>query len=248
MIFNRYEFDIRCEWGIKGVEQLAPVSDVIIIVDVLSFSTCVEIATGKGAVIFPYRFRDVSAVGYAKLIGAELANAKRSITDGYSLSPASLQNIPSGTRLVLPSPNGSTLMLATGKTPALCGCLRNAKAIAQYAMTLGPKIAVIPAGEQWEHDHSLRPAFEDLVGAGAIISYLKGSLSPESKAALSAFLYARDILEEEMGKCVSGKELIAKGFMNDIELACELNVSASVPELADRAIINKASYKPTNST
>lgn len=48
--YNQSTFDIRCEWGVKGVEQLAPISDVVIIVDILSFSTCVEIATSRGAI------------------------------------------------------------------------------------------------------------------------------------------------------------------------------------------------------
>ena len=60
------EFDIRCEWGLHGVELLAPISDVVVIVDVLSFSTCVDIATANGAAVFPYRFNDDSARDYAQ--------------------------------------------------------------------------------------------------------------------------------------------------------------------------------------
>lgn len=41
MIYDQSEFDLRCEWGAQGVSQLASISDVVIIVDVLSFSTCV---------------------------------------------------------------------------------------------------------------------------------------------------------------------------------------------------------------
>ena len=38
MYFDQQEFDVRFEWGLAGIEALAPVSDVIVIVDVLSFS------------------------------------------------------------------------------------------------------------------------------------------------------------------------------------------------------------------
>ncbi|WP_286441659.1 MULTISPECIES: hypothetical protein [unclassified Myroides] len=53
MIYNQEAFDIRMDWGYGGVRELAPISDVIIIVDVLSFSTCVDIATARGALIYP---------------------------------------------------------------------------------------------------------------------------------------------------------------------------------------------------
>jgi 2-phosphosulfolactate phosphatase len=33
MIFDQQEFDIRCEWGEHGISVLAPISDVIIIIN-----------------------------------------------------------------------------------------------------------------------------------------------------------------------------------------------------------------------
>src|SRR5262245_62450426 len=175
MTFDQPGFDVRCEWGENGVRHLAPGADVVIIVDVLSFSTCVEIANSRGAIVFPYRWKDESATAFAASVNAELAGVRQD--DGkYSLSPASLIKIPSGTRLVLPSPNGSTLSLATGATPTIAGCLRNAAEVARGAAELGRRISVIPAGEHWAGG-GLRPSIEDLIGAGAILSYLPGSLS-----------------------------------------------------------------------
>ncbi|MDB5281199.1 MAG: hypothetical protein JWO06_274 [Bacteroidota bacterium] len=232
-IFNQNEFDIRFEWGMKGVEVLAPISDVIIIVDVLSFSTCVDIATGNGALVYPYRWKDESAAVYATQIGGAVAGKRENPESGYSLSPSSLITIPTNTKLVLPSPNGATLSLATGKVTTICGCLRNARAIANYSQTAGTRIAVIAAGELWP-DSSLRPCFEDLIAAGAIISFPQGSLSPESKAALSVFS-AYDNLYEEIRRCSSGKELLARGFENDVKIASEFNVSLNVPLLTEGA-------------
>lgn len=238
MIFNQSEFELRCEWGEQGVAKLAPVSDVVVIVDVLSFSTCVEIATNNGAMIFPYRWKDESAIAYAKSVNAELAHQRDKFSEGYSLSPASVINIPAGTRLVLPSPNGASLTLRTGQTPTLAGCLRNCQAVAQFARGYGSRISVIPAGERWE-DGSLRPAIEDLIGAGAILSYLEGSLSPEAETAVAVFHNLKDNLATALRKCSSGKELIVRGFATDIELAAAMNTSRCVPLFIHNAYIKQ---------
>jgi 2-phosphosulfolactate phosphatase len=237
MTFDQSGFDVRCEWGENGVRRLAHGADAVIIVDVLSFSTCVEIATSKGVIVFPYRWKDESAAAFAISVNAELAGARRAV-GGYSLSPASLTNISAGTRLALPSPNGSALSLATGTTPTLTACLRNCRAVATAATKYGPRVAVIPAGERWD-DGSLRPAFEDWVGAGAVISHLKGSLAPEAGAALSAYLNVKSDLGHTLKQCGSGRELIERGFELDVEIASELNVSECAPTLVDGAYTNQ---------
>ncbi len=235
MTYDQAEFDVRCEWGENGVSQLAPISEVVIIVDVLSFSTCVEIATSREAIVFPYRWRDETAAKFAVSMEAELAG-RRGRDARYSLSPQSLLGIPKGARLVLPSPNGSTLTLGTGETPTLAGCLRNYRAVALAAQKYGKRISVIPAGERWS-DESLRPAFEDWIGAGAIISQLNGSLSPEARTALAAFRHAEAEAELLIKQCGSGKELLARGFEEDVVLAAALGVSACVPTLVNGAYV-----------
>ena len=52
-IFDQTEDAVRCEWGAAGLMELLPHSDAIVIVDVLSFTTCVAIAASAGATIFP---------------------------------------------------------------------------------------------------------------------------------------------------------------------------------------------------
>jgi 2-phosphosulfolactate phosphatase len=232
MNFDQANFDVRCEWGEKGVLQLAPISDVTIIVDVLSFSTCIDIANSRGAIIFPYQWNDEFAKAFAQSVEAKLADKRGS--DRYSLSPTSLLSLEPGTRLVLPSPNGSSLSLATAATPTLTGCLRNCRAVALAAMRYGRRIAVIPAGEKWS-DGSLRPSFEDFIGAGAIISYLDGKLSPEAQLAIAAYQGVHQSLKQLIKQCSSGQELIERGFEQDVDLASELNVSDCVPTLVSRA-------------
>ncbi|MEH2243201.1 2-phosphosulfolactate phosphatase [Nostoc sp.] len=97
---------------------------------------------------------------------------------------------------------------------------------------------MIPAGERWKEDGSLRPAFEDLIGAGAILSYLDGNLSPEAKVAVATFQAFQQDLLGYLKKCSSGKELIEKGFESDVQLSAAYNVSDCVPLFTDNAYVN----------
>jgi 2-phosphosulfolactate phosphatase len=234
MYFNQKEYDIRFEWGLNGVEILAPLSDVIVIIDVLSFTTSVDIVVGNQGLVFPYAGEEDALPAYAQSVEAVIASHRRQDETAYSLAPSSLLNIPEGTRLVLPSPNGSTLSMATGRTPTLAACLRNARAVAEKASQLGKRISVIAAGERWT-DGSLRPALEDLLGAGAVIVHLAGQRSPESQLAAAGFLHYEQNLPETLLRCGSGKELTGRGFQRDVEIASSLNVSSTAPLLKDGA-------------
>ena len=216
MLFDQAEYDLRCEWGPQGLLHLAPVSDAIVIVDVLSFSTAVDIAVANGASVTP-------AVWTKNSCGRS--------RDAWSLSPASLLAVPPGTAMVLPSPNGAALCLSTGGVPAYAACLRNAPAVAAHLAGSGKRIAVIPAGERWADD-TLRPCLEDWIGAGAVLSLLPGTRSPEADLAVAAFERFRGDLPGVLSRCGSGKELIERGFRADVELAAEFGVSRAVPMLA----------------
>lgn len=81
----------------------------------------------------------------------------------------------------------------------------------------------------------MRPAVEDFIGAGAIIYSLPGEKSPESKLAEAAFLRFREDLSSCLKQCSSGKELIGKGFPDDVDIAAMLNQSKCVPVLQNGA-------------
>lgn len=230
--FDQEPFDIRCEWGMSGVQQIAP-ADVIVVVDVLSFTTSVDVAVGRGVTVLPYRWKDDSAAEYAREHSAEVASGRNRFSGKYSLAPSSLLHAPAGLRLVLPSPNGSSIAfaaMASGAT-VLAGCLRNASAVAAWARRGGKRVTVVPAGERWP-DGSLRPAMEDLLGAGAIIRQLPGRHSPEAQVATAAFDAVANSLRDQLRQCSSGRELAERDFTADIDLAADLDVSTVVPVLA----------------
>jgi 2-phosphosulfolactate phosphatase len=235
-MFAQAEYDLKCEWGLDGLLALQANSDAVIIVDVMSFSTAVDIAVSRGASVFPYRWKDDSATRFAAEKGAVLPGDRDAGTE-YSLSPASLRAIPRGTRLVLPSPNGSTLALDASGIPVFTACLRNAPAAAEAAAAHGSRIAVIPAGEQWR-DGSLRPCLEDLIGAGSVLAALPGRPSPEAEMAVATFARFRHDLRGALSGCGSGKELIERGFELDVELAAEYGVSRAAPVLSGERFVD----------
>src|SRR5438477_2943603 len=181
--FSQEAWACRCEWGPSAVVALAP-ADVTIVVDVFSFTTCVDVATSRGAAILPYPWNDASAAEFARAQRAELAGRRRQAQ--YSLAPASYLEAPEGLRCVLPSPNGAQVTLAAARTATviLAGSLRNARAVAEAAQRLGSTFNVIPAGERWP-DGSLRPALADWLGAGAGLRGLPGGRSPAAGSAVA---------------------------------------------------------------
>ena len=235
---------IKFEWGEHGARVLARTCRALVIVDVLSFSTAVDVAVSRGALVLPSPLRNMSALAeYAAAQRAELAVGRRLVNSAqpYSLSPATLANLPRGARLVLPSPNGATLSLIAAEhgCALYAACLRNATAVAG---AIGDEhVGVIAAGERWP-DGSLRPALEDLLGAGALIAALGArghGCSPEAEAAALTFRGALDLARMIEG-CVSGRELIEMGFPQDVEVASQVDASRAVPVYRDNAYVAAA--------
>jgi 2-phosphosulfolactate phosphatase len=207
---------------------------VIIVVDVFSFTTCVDVAVSRGASILPFRWNDDTAPQFAREQRAELAGRRRQAR--YSLAPESYLDAPAGLRCVLPSPNGAVVTLAAAATTSviLAACLRNARAVADAAARIATSFNVIPAGERWR-DGSLRPALEDWIGAGAVLRWLPGDRSPEADAAVSSFERYRDQLVETLDACGSGRELAERGHEKDKFIAGQLNSSVSIPRFDGNA-------------
>jgi 2-phosphosulfolactate phosphatase len=237
---------VRFEWGPAGAAALAPSSSCLVIVDVLSFTTSVTIAAEAGTQIYPYAQGDHAAAGFARQHQAQLAAGRRAVSAAmpWSLSPAALRRAPFTPRLVLPSPNGSAICAAASGSGAIviAACLRNADAVGRHLSQRGfgtpdRPVAVIGAGERWPGG-SLRPALEDLLGAGAVIAAMhqhgETVLSPEAEAARACFDATADTAAA-VTDCVSGRELTSDGFGDDVAIAVETDSCHLVPVLTGHA-------------
>jgi len=213
-------YDVRFDWGLRGLRATGRGDVTVIIVDVLSFSTAVSVALSRKATVIPFPSRDPRASEYAQRHRAILADVRGA--GEYSLSPTTLLRLPLDARIVLPSPNGATLCFENRCPTVIAGCFRNRAAVVELAQSSAKPIAVIAAGEVCP-DGSLRPALEDWLGAGAIISRLSGSCSPEARSTAAAFDANQDLISSLL-QCASGVELVETGYRSDVELAAELDL------------------------
>jgi 2-phosphosulfolactate phosphatase len=232
----------RFDWGVAGAAELGRVCAALVVVDVLSFTTAVEVAVGRGVRVHPFPW-DEQADAYAVRIGAATAVGRTDVTAErpWSLSPTALSAAPVVADLVLPSPNGSTICAAASATglPVVAACMRNAEAVGRWLRRQGygsrnAPIGVVAAGERWP-DGSLRPCVEDQLGAATVLdtlSSVEGGLSVEAAVVLAALASVPDVGAAVRG-CVSGRELIARGFGLDVEIATQLAASHVVPVLRD---------------
>ncbi|WP_139488007.1 2-phosphosulfolactate phosphatase [Brevibacillus dissolubilis] len=249
-MFDQSPYACRVEWGQHGAREAADRGDITIIVDVLSFSSTVVTAVSLGAVILPYPPPlNEQTQAYADQMGAELlfGRAEAARLGRPSLSPVSFGAEQAGKKLVLCSLNGAACTWIAQKVPALLiGSLLNASAVATVANRLqqetGATITVVPCGEKWDAprdgENGLRPALEDYLGAGAILSKLDGSKSPEALVCIGAFQQAQANIAELLWECGSGRELREKGFGDDVRHIARLDVYETVPRLVGEQFVD----------
>jgi 2-phosphosulfolactate phosphatase len=244
---------VEVGWGPDGLHDLARRSDVVVVVDVLRFTTSVDAAVASGAAVYPYRWHDGTEAEYAGSLGAELAVKGFDVDDEHpwSLSPVALSRIPAGTKLVLPSPNGAALAFAAreaGASAVIAGCLRNAPAVGRWLAARGGRVGVLAAGERWRGATGpLRPAVEDWLGAGAIVAATdpSGTVStPDALASAGSFAGAADRLGWMLAESASGRELRRYGWDDEVAMAAEHGVSACVPLLRNECFIDGAGPIP----
>ena len=254
--WQQARYGVRFAWGPAGAACVGRHGGVLVIVDVLSFTTSVGVAVERGVAVYPAAARDAGAVELAETLGAVLAVDRREVTTAqpWSLSPAALRSARAPARLVLPSPSGCAIAAAAGGRVVVAASLGNARAVAAWMTHRqdGP-FAVIAAGERWP-DGSLCPALEDLLGAGAVLAALAEhggcSESPEAAAARAAYETSDSIPDDVRGSA-SGVELVTSGFSQDVDVAVEIDASDVVPVLPRPGIptrLTRALSRGTRST
>lgn len=231
--------------------------DLVVVVDVLSFSTSVVEVVAREGIAYCYSPEELDRSGGREVVGrahdAVVLSKQRRVGAGeVSLSPASLQSIPIGQRVVMTSLNGGRCAAAAASAPWVgIGCLTNRTAVARRIEELlvggaADRCTVVPCAEVWSGPFMasqvgdlgdlaamlVRPSSEDLLGAGAIVAALDPSLlrSVEASAASAVFESQAGRLVSAVQDCVSGRELRERGYDVDVDIATRLDAHPVVPQ------------------
>lgn len=241
-IFNQSPFQCRMDWGVRGVKEASDRGDIIVVVDVLSFSSAITNAVHSGVIIYPFpRTGDIN--DYGKLVEAEVCILERSRARELglpSLSATSFNESHKGKRYIVSSINGATCVKAANKNNLVfVGCFLNISAVANVVNKIQKEknlnITVIASGERWNsingEPKELRPSIEDYLGAGAILELIDGTKSPEAKVCISAYQNSKSELSDLIADSSSGRELKAMEFPEDVEFCSRIDIFEEVPVL-----------------
>lgn len=180
--FDQSPYQVRFEWGEAGLKRLAP-ADIVIVVDVLRFSSTVADAVASDASI------DAADAAHWSRDGAAVAAAAARIQ-------------------AQPQTQATVLLGALRNATAVAQTVLALQHQRQRQRRLS--VSVIAAGEQTPAG-DLRFAVEDQLGAGAIIAALSDlgidHTSPEAAAACESARGLRRAMRHLLTASASGREL-----------------------------------------
>lgn len=207
--FDQSRYQVRLEWGDDGLARLAA-SDVVVVVDVLRFSSTVTTRVAAGGAV------PLDAAAHAvSLNGAAISRA------AAALDPAPIVLL-------------GCLRNASAVAEAIADEQRRRGARTSIALIAGGELVPAEAGAATSRT-TRRFAVEDLLGAGAIVDALgvRGidHTSPEAAAAGEAFRGLRAATRHLLAASGSGQELAERGAHDEVRAAAELDASTAVPVL-----------------
>ena len=242
---------VHLDWNVNGLKYALSNHNIVILVDTLRFSSTVVTAVANDFTIFP-----VSSDNQ----GLELSQKFKAHFSGYageqgqsnnlkfSLSPLSFikNKNEKNKSVVLFSTNGATLcQLTQFQDIVLIGSFLNAQSVAQMAMKISKSynnnITIVACGEErpivnngvitFSKDTERVFAIEDYLAAGAILSFMDITKTPDAQVCQTAFVGNQGKIKTLLSKSISGQYLTQKGDMGDIDQAAKLNLYFVVPQV-----------------
>lgn len=203
--FDQATYQVRLEWGVDGLARLAA-SDIVIVVDVLRFSSTVTDAAARG--------EDVAldeAAQAVSLNGAAVAEA--AAATGAVVMLGALRNASAVARAALAEQGRrgvrtSIAVIAAGERDS-----RESGAALRFAV----------------EDHLGAGAVIDALGTLGI-----DHTAPDAAVAAEGFRALRGAVRHLLTASGSGQELIARGLRDEVLAAATIDAASVVPVLRDR--------------
>lgn len=206
--FDQRRYQVRLEWGTAGLARLAP-SDVVVVVDVLRFSTTVTDAVARGETVPLDESADAVSVN-----GAAVATA--AAASGAVVLLGCLRNARAVAGAVMAEQRrrGDRTSIAVIAAGELTG--REPDAALRFAV----------------EDQLGTGAVIDALGALGI-----DHTSPEAAAACEAFRGLRGAVRHLLTASGSGQELLDLGRRDEVLAAASVDAASVVPVLRDGAFV-----------
>lgn len=206
--FDQSTYQVRLEWGVDGLARLDP-ADVVVVVDVLRFSSTVIQALEDGV----ETAMDASAHAIS-LNGAAVAEA--AAATGATVLLAGLRNPAAVADAVMAIQHAraartSIAVIAAGELTS-----REAGASLRFAV----------------EDHLGAGAVVDALGALGI-----DHTAPEAAAAAESFRALRGAVRHLLTASGSGQELLERGARDEVLAASAVDAASVVPVLRDRTFV-----------
>jgi 2-phosphosulfolactate phosphatase len=239
------------DWTVDGLRYALREDRIVVIADILRFSSAVTTAVANGFTVYPVADQKEIVPLSRRIRGLA---AGRSGEARFSLSPFGYLDAEDlrNKKVVLWSPNGAACAsLVKKRHRAYIGCLLNARALGGLLTAIARKsrrgVTLIAAGEQqalvtgerilYDVKSSRRVfAVEDYLGCGAILSNLRLPKTPEAEVCETAFRASRRRLRKLLMDSFSGLFLRERGLTRDVAWAAQLDKYGIVPVIRGNRI------------
>ncbi|MCX8116919.1 MAG: 2-phosphosulfolactate phosphatase [Desulfobacterota bacterium] len=215
----------------------------VVVIDVLRATSVIVQAISQGALeILPVitveeAFRRGSTFPEGTvLLGGERGSRK---IDGFDLGNSPKEYLPEkvrGKRIVLTTTNGTRAFYSVmSAKEVLAGAFFNIGAVARRCVATGDDLLIYPSGDTG------RFSLEDVVCGGMLIHRIlslgeKAELTDAGQAALILYRRFEADLTEAFRLSIHGRDLIGRGFEEDLPFCARIDVTEVVPVFREGAI------------
>ena len=220
------------------VEADSIANRTVVVFDVLRATTSITAALAVGVC----EIRVFGDLDSAKTAAEQYAGPKLLCGERHTVAPEGFdrgnspgQFVPDdATKLVfLTTTNGTKAIVAARAAPLLLtGALVNASAVARLVVGANRDVTLLCSGSDGE------PSFEDLLGAGAVLSSIKSSIEISygtdlARVAERLFLACKDDLRATLRETYGGNNIRRVHLDADIDFACRLDELTVVGKVLD---------------